>query len=95
MGLYVVWSVWSFYLVYKCTKQVRVTPALRYGVGAGIVLWGVAEMPAHFGAYQEYWLKPHEFPIFNAICGALFIAGVITIGRWRKPNQSGQLAKST
>lgn len=94
MGLYVVWSVWAFYLVYKCTKQVRVAPALRYGIGAGIVLWGVAEMPAHFGAYQEYWLKPFEFPIFNAICGALFIAGVIVLARWRKPERPGPLTEA-
>ncbi|MCB1624539.1 MAG: hypothetical protein KDI32_08125 [Pseudomonadales bacterium] len=86
MGLYVAWSIWALYLVYKCTKQVRVAPALRYGIAAGIVLWGSAEMPAHFGAYQEYWLKPFEFPVFNAICGISFLAGVLLVARRRRPD---------
>jgi len=81
MGAYVLWSVWAAYLVYRSTLQVRMAPALRYGVGAGIVLWGSAEMPAHFGAYREYWLYPLEYPIFNTIVSAVFIAGLVVIAR--------------
>jgi hypothetical protein len=76
------------YLVYKCTQQVRVAPAMRYGVGAGIVLWAVAEMPAHFGAYQELWLKPFEYPIFNLVSASLFIGGLVVLARWKKPAQA-------
>ena len=79
MGLYVVWTIWAAYLVYKCTQQIRTAPALRYGIGAGIVLWGSAEMPAHFGAYREYWLYPLEFPIFNTLCALVFVAGIAVI----------------
>ncbi len=81
MGLYVAWTAWAVYLIYKCTQQIRVAPALRYGVGAGIVLWGSAEMPAHFGAYREYWLHPLEYPLFNSIATLLFIGGLVTIAR--------------
>lgn len=81
MGAYVLWSVWAAYLVYRSTLQVRMAPALRYGVGAGIVLWGSAEMPAHFGAYREYWLYPLEYPIFNTIVSLVFIAGLVVIAR--------------
>jgi hypothetical protein len=73
-GLYVLWTIWALYLVYKCTQQIRMAAALRYGVGAGIVLWGSAEMPAHFGAYREYWLYPLEYPIFNTIVTGVFAA---------------------
>lgn len=81
MGLYTVWTAWAVYLIYRCTKQVRAAPALRYGVGAGIVLWGSAEMPAHFGAYREAWLYPDEFPIFNTFSVALFIGALWLVAR--------------
>lgn len=85
MSVYTIWSLWAFYLVYKCTQQVRVAPAARYGLGAGIVLWAVAEMPAHFGAYEEMWLKPFKFPIFNVIAGTFFVTAFVTLARWKKP----------
>lgn len=79
MYLYVAWTAWALYLVYKCTQQVRVAPAIRYGIGAGIVLWGTAEMPAHFGAYKEYWLHPIEYPVFNLVSLALFVGGLLIL----------------
>ena len=81
MAVYALWSIWAFYLVYKCTQQIRMAAALRYGVGAGIVLWGAAEMPAHFGAYREYWLYPLEYPIFNTITSLVFIGGLVLSAR--------------
>ena len=81
MAVYCVWTVWALYLIWKCTQQVRMAAALRYGVGAGIVLWGSAEMPAHFGAYREYWLYPLEYPVFNALCAAVFVAGLVIAAR--------------
>lgn len=85
MGLYLGWTAWAFYLVWKCTQQIRMAPALRYGIGAGIVLWGSAEMPAHFGAYREYWLHPDEYPIFNGILMLIFITGIVLIARRPRP----------
>lgn len=85
MGLYVAWSIWAGYLVWKCTQQVRAAPALRYGIGAGIVLWGSAEMPAHFRAYREYWLYPAEYPIFNTIIATIFVGGIVLLARRPKP----------
>ena len=85
MTLYVLWTIWAAYLVYKCTQQIRVAASLRYGIGAGIVLWGSVEMPAHFGAYREYWLYPLEFPIFNTIAFLLFVAGLAVIATRQRP----------
>lgn len=85
MGLYAAWTVWAFYLIWKCTQQIRMAAALRYGIGAGIVLWGSAEMPAHFGAYREYWLYPAEYPIFNTIVAFIFVTGIVLIARRPKP----------
>lgn len=94
MGLYVVWSIWAGYLVWKCTQQVRMAAALRYGIGAGIVLWGSAEMPAHFRAYREYWLYPAEYPIFNTIIATIFIGGIVLIARRPKPASGAPTADS-
>jgi hypothetical protein len=92
MATYVLWSIWAAYLVYKAAQQVRMAPALRYGVGAGIVLWGSAEMPAHFGAYREYWLYPLEYPIFNAMLSTIFVAGIIAIARRPLPQSTAKSA---
>jgi hypothetical protein len=89
MGVYVLWTAWSIYLIYKSTQQIRAAAALRYGVGAGIVVWGAAEMPAHFGAYREYWLYPQEYPTFNTIAAALFVACVLVIAR--RPRGQSQI----
>lgn len=88
MGLYVAWTIWAGYLVWKCTQQIRMAAALRYGIGAGIVLWGSAEMPAHFRAYREYWLYPAEYPIFNTIVAIIFVTGIVLIARRPKPTAS-------
>jgi hypothetical protein len=88
MAVYALWTAWSIYLVYKTTQQVRAASALRYGVGAGIVVWGAAEMPAHFGAYREVWLYPLEYPVFNTISSLLFILGIVVIARRPLPNQA-------
>ncbi len=93
MGLYAAWTGWALYLVYQCTRQVRVAAALRYGIGAGIVLWGSAEMPAHFQAYREYWLYPLEFPIFNATLTLFFIAGLVAIAK--RPVKASRLAPAS
>jgi hypothetical protein len=34
-------------------------------------------MPAHFGAYKEYWLKPFEYPLFNIVSAFLFFGGIV------------------
>jgi hypothetical protein len=85
MGLYAAWTAWAFYLIWKCTQQIRMAAALRYGIGAGVVLWGSAEMPAHFRAYREYWLYPAEYPIFNTIVAIFFVTGIVLIARRPKP----------
>jgi hypothetical protein len=89
MSVYGAWTAWALYLVWRCTKQVRAAPALRYGVGAGIVLWGTAEMPAHFGAYREYWLHPFDYPVFNAISVLVFVTALVTIARRPLPGRAG------
>ena len=90
MVLYSAWTAWAMYLVYRCALQVRMASALRYGIGAGIVLWASVEMPAHFGAYREYWLHPAEYPVFNVILGLLFAGGVALVALRPKRNVAAE-----
>lgn len=85
-AVFAAWTIWSGYLIYRCTKQTRIGPSLRYGIGTGIVLWGVAEMPSHFGAYPEVWLKPFDYPVFCSTMLALFGIGLAFLARG-KPAQ--------
>lgn len=48
------------------------------------MLWASVEMPAHFGAYREYWLHPHEFPAFNLVAAGLFVAGLWRLASARR-----------
>jgi len=81
MGVYLLWSIWAFYFVYKCARQIRTAAAIRYGISAGIVLWSSAEMPAHFGAYREYWLYPADHPIFKTLTSIALLTVFVLLAR--------------
>lgn len=81
MVAYVAWAAWSGYIFWKLVKIPRVGHAVRYGIPVGIVSWGVAEMPAHFGLYSEIWLKPFDYAVVNSIMLAIFILGFIYVAR--------------
>lgn len=85
MLIYVAWTAWSLYLTWQASRQPRPAAALRYGLAAGIVVWGSAEMPAHFGAYREYWLYPAEYPLFNLLLAVTFMGGLMLVARFRRP----------
>ena len=78
---YVGWAAWFSYIFWKLMKIPRLGHAVRYGIPVGIVGWGVVEMPAHFGLYQEIWLKPFEYPVAGLIALMIFIAGFIYVAR--------------
>jgi hypothetical protein len=79
MVAYVGWAAWTVYILLKLLKTPRVGYAVRYGIPVGIVGWGVAEMPAHFGLYSEIWLKPFDYTVINSIMLLIFIAGLIYV----------------
>lgn len=87
MVAYAAWTAWTGYILWKLVKIPRVGHALRYGIPVGIVGWGVAEMPAHFGLYSEIWLKPFDYPVVNSIMLLIFTAGLVYVARQpRKPH---------
>ncbi len=81
MVAYAAWAAWTGYILLKLIKIPRVGHAVRYGIPVGIVAWGVAEMPAHFGLYSEIWLKPFEYAVTNSILLLIFTAGMIYVAR--------------
>jgi len=81
MAIYAAWTAWTGYILWKLLKIPRVGHAVRYGIPVGIVGWGVAEMPAHFGLYSEIWLKPFDYAVTNSIMLAIFTAGMIYMER--------------
>ncbi len=81
MVAYVAWTAWAGYIFWKLIKIPRVGHAVRYGIPVGIVAWGVAEMPAHFGLYSEIWLKPFDYAVVNSIMLGIFVLGFIYVAR--------------
>jgi len=79
--LYVAWLAWAIYIFVRLLKIPRVGHAVRYGIPVGIVFWGVAEMPAHFGLYSEIWLKPFDYPVVSSIMLTIFVSGIVYVAR--------------
>jgi hypothetical protein len=73
---YVGWAAWFAYIVSKLMKYPQVGPAFRYAIPVGIVGWGLAEMPSYMGMYDEFWLKPYDYPVTTAVVIALYVAGL-------------------
>lgn len=78
---YAIWTAWAAYIFWKLLRIPRVGHAVRYGIPVGIVSWGVAEMPAHFGLYSEIWLKPFDYAVTNSIMLLIFTAGMVYVAR--------------
>jgi len=78
---YAGWAAWTGYIFLKLIRIPRVGHAVRYGIPVGIVAWGVAEMPAHFGLYSEIWLKPFDYAVTNSVLLCIFTAGMIYVAR--------------
>ncbi|MEO7386483.1 MAG: hypothetical protein ABIX37_06080 [Gammaproteobacteria bacterium] len=81
MVAYAGWTSWAAYIFWKLTRIPRVAHSVRYGIPVGVVAWGVAEMPAHFGLYSEIWLRPFEYPVTNSVLLMVFIAGMLYVAR--------------
>lgn len=78
---YVGWTAWALYITWKLLKIPRVGHAVRYGIATGIVAWGSFEMPTYFGAYDEIWLKPYEYPISTLVVLGIFISCFVYVAR--------------
>ncbi len=93
-GLYVGWSAWAAYLVWKLLQIPRVGHAIRYGIPTGAVAWGSFEMPSYFGAYPEIWLQPFTYPITSLSIVAIFGACFIYLARYERVGSSRRSASS-
>jgi hypothetical protein len=86
MVAFAAWTAWFGYIFWKLLKTPRVGHAVRYGIPVGIVGWGIAEMPSHFGLYKEIWLKPFDYAAINSVMLVVFVAGIVYVARQpRKP----------
>ena len=84
-AIYIAWTAWAVYLVWKLLKIPRVGHAVRYGIPTGAVAWASFEMPSYFGAYDEIWLKPFDYPVTSIIVLATFVACFVYVARHQRP----------
>ncbi|UCG73210.1 MAG: hypothetical protein JSV45_02165 [Chromatiales bacterium] len=92
---YVGWTGWALYLLWKLIKIPRVGHAVRYGIPTGIVGWGSFEMPTYFGAYDEIWLKPFDYPITTLVVLAIFCACFVYVARHQRPGIGSHAAAAS
>ena len=81
MAAYIGWAIWAVYIFLKLIKISRVALAFRYGLPVGIVIWGTFEMPSYLGFYDEYWLKPFEYPVLTTLTMLIFVGGFVYAAR--------------
>lgn len=74
---YLGWAAWFAYIFWKLFKYPRVGSAFRYGIPVGIIGWGLGEMPSYMGLYDEFWLKPMEYPLLTLIVTAIYAGGIV------------------
>jgi hypothetical protein len=89
---YLAWTAWALYLLRKLVRIPRVGHAVRYGIPVGAVAWGSFEMPSYFGAYDEIWLKPFDYPVTTLCVAGIFIAGFVYIARHQRPGAGSHAA---
>ncbi|MDJ0928594.1 MAG: hypothetical protein QNJ73_13230 [Gammaproteobacteria bacterium] len=94
-GIYLVWSAWAIYLLWKLVKIPRVAHAVRYGIPVGGIFWATFEMPSYFGAYDEIWLKPFEYPVTTLAVLAVFAGCFVYIARHDRPGIGSHAATAS
>ena len=75
----------SGYLLLRLARQPTFPAALRYSIGASIIVWNVVEITAKWGIYQEPWtlLRPETFVVFF---GGLAVGTWLVIRELRRPS---------
>jgi len=86
---YVAWAAWFVYIFRKLLQYPRVGPAFRYAIPVGIIGWGLGEMPSYMGLYDEFWLKPLDYPLTTAIATAVYAAGIVYLANPPQRSPSG------
>jgi hypothetical protein len=81
VAAYASWAVWFGYVFWKLFKFPRAGTAFRYAIPVGVIGWGLIEMPSYMGFYDEVWLKPFQYPVTTVATIALYIAGLVYLGR--------------
>ncbi len=72
--------VWGLYLLFfKMLQQRDMAFAIRYAIPANAVLWLCFETASAWGWYTELWVKPFDYPVFNIVLLAVFIAGGVML----------------
>jgi len=92
---YLGWTGWAAYLAWKLLKIPRVGHAVRYGIPTGTVGWGSFEIPTYMGAYDEYWLKPFQYPLLTLAVLAIFIGCFVYIARHGQPGIGAHAAAAS
>lgn len=75
-----VFGIWSLYLIQKLIRFKRVTSALRYAIPTAIIFYNMVEIGGRWGWYNEFWVRPFEYPLPSALVGVAFaIFAVISV----------------
>jgi hypothetical protein len=98
MVAYGSWALWFLYIFRRLFLFPRAGSTFRYAIAVGIVGWGLGEMPSYMGAYDEFWLKPFDYPVSTLLALAAQIGGIAYIARvagQRKPPADSRAAAAT
>lgn len=74
-------AVWGTYLIWRLMKFTRVMAALRYAIPTKAIVWLVfGELAIKYGWYDEFWLKPSEYPLRMWVLVFIFVVLLVASG---------------
>lgn len=79
-------SVWGLYLLWRLIRFTRLMAAVRYAIPTKALFWiPFGEFFPRYGFYEEFWLKPWEYPW--AMLGVLIVFSVLCLISPRLPQR--------
>jgi hypothetical protein len=80
-------AVWGLYLTWKLLRFTRLMAAIRYAIPTKAILWlAIGELAVKYGFYEEFWLKPLEYPwhMLGLLVAMLVMLGLAMIAPQRR-----------
>jgi hypothetical protein len=78
-GVFIGAFAWGGYLTWRLMKFTRLMAAIRYAIPTKAILWlAVGELAVKYGWWEEFWLKPLQYPFHMLVVAVVFMALLVS-----------------
>lgn len=77
---FVIFLVWSIYLLQRLLRFQRMAPALRYGIPTAIICYNCWEILERWNIINDFWINPGKYALeLTLVLGGLVLAVVLSL----------------